>query len=246
MSHNNNDYKVVIQARMGSQRFPGKVLTSLVGRPLLAQQLQLLKEAGFQNLLVATSTHPNDQNIVKLCNELNVESFCGDEENVFSRYLNIARNCSTKHLIRLTGDNPIICSAILRQVISEYEKSHAHFASTRIVENEKVQRFIPKGWSVDIFSLEAIEKAALVQLTPYDLEHVIPVFYKIDIAKHIVKSFANMELENCSVDTTTDLEGLERNLQKQGGLHNYIDRMNQKVISYLKDQSIPTGGLADE
>ncbi|MCB0392288.1 MAG: NTP transferase domain-containing protein [Bdellovibrionales bacterium] len=237
MARYKSTYRLVIQARMGSLRFPGKVLANFYGQPMLAQQIQLLKNAGFQKITVATSNEKTDNKILDLCKSLNIDCYQGDEANVFSRYFEIAKHSPEENLIRLTGDNPIISHPLLNQVIQEFESNHAEFASTRIVENMTVHRFIPKGWSIDIFSKMAIHKVAKFDLSPFDKEHVIPAFYNPQISVHIVKTFKKLNLISCSVDTIEELQSLEQNINSAGGLKEFVNKMNNIISNYLKDLS---------
>src|SRR5690242_3957640 len=69
---------VVVQARMGSRRLPGKVLLPLAGRPLLERMLQRLLTVRFPfQLCVATSTAAEDEPIRQLCRRLAVPVVSG-------------------------------------------------------------------------------------------------------------------------------------------------------------------------
>ena len=47
-------FRVVIPARWGSTRLPGKMLLDLAGRPLLAWVWQVAEESGAEEVIVAT------------------------------------------------------------------------------------------------------------------------------------------------------------------------------------------------
>ena len=58
----------IIQARMGSTRLPGKVLMDLNGIPMLQYQVdRVVKSKLIDQVVVATSTLPQDDEIVFFC-----------------------------------------------------------------------------------------------------------------------------------------------------------------------------------
>src|SRR5882762_1495686 len=79
---------VVVQARMGSRRLPGKVLLPLAGRPLLERMLQRLLAARFPfQVCVATSTAAQDEPIRQLCRRLAVPVVSGHPTDLLARHL---------------------------------------------------------------------------------------------------------------------------------------------------------------
>lgn len=58
----------IIQARMGSQRLPGKVLLDIAGQPMLARVYERTRLAGaVDQVVVATTDQPDDDAIAELC-----------------------------------------------------------------------------------------------------------------------------------------------------------------------------------
>ena len=95
----------ILQARLSSSRLPGKVLKPIMGKPMLAYQLERLARCKkIDQLIVATSDHPEDQAIADLCNELNVPCFHGPLEDVLARFYLAAEN----YKIILTTDHGCI------------------------------------------------------------------------------------------------------------------------------------------
>src|SRR5687768_14135589 len=96
--------RIVLQARMGSKRRPGKTLADIGGRPLLARcldRLAAIVERGGPSwqLLVATSTAPSDDAVAALAERLGYRCVRGSEENVLSRYVLATNDLADDDLI---------------------------------------------------------------------------------------------------------------------------------------------------
>ena len=78
---------VVIQARMGSKRLPGKVLLPINGTPLLGHVIGRLKELNISTqIVVATSDHNRDDAIEIYANQQGLPVYRGSEDDVLDRY----------------------------------------------------------------------------------------------------------------------------------------------------------------
>src|SRR5438128_350065 len=105
--------RVVIQARMGSTRLPGKIMADLAGRPMLAHIVRRLQAAaafvpGIWEVVVATSTDPADDLTEHLCQTLGVDCVRGSKDDVLARYLAATANLAADDVIlRATADNPL-------------------------------------------------------------------------------------------------------------------------------------------
>ena len=75
-----------IQARMGSSRLPGKVLFEAGGKPFLLRQVERIRRAKLiDHIIVATSLESGDDEIVRLCEENEIDVFRGSENDVLDR-----------------------------------------------------------------------------------------------------------------------------------------------------------------
>ena len=90
-------YLVIIQARMGSTRLPGKVLVEVDGVPLLERMLSRVKKSKLvDNIIIATTTNKEDDEIVNLAQNNGVIFFRGSENDVLGRVA-----CAAKEMICL-------------------------------------------------------------------------------------------------------------------------------------------------
>ena len=110
---------IIIQARMGSSRCPGKTLAPLKGIPLLQWLIkQIANIETIDKIIIATTDRAEDESIVRLCESLDVDVFQGSENDVLSRYY----HCSVLHglttVIRITGDCVFITPTLLPKFFS--------------------------------------------------------------------------------------------------------------------------------
>lgn len=113
------EFGLILQARMGSTRLPGKVLRPLAGHTLLdwiADRLQPVLSPE-RKLLVATGDQPVDDPVAGWCHTRGIDCFRGSPDDVLDRYVQAMRRLDCRHVVRLTADNPLIdapaCSALM-------------------------------------------------------------------------------------------------------------------------------------
>lgn len=99
---------LLVSARMGSSRRPGKALAPLAGRPLLEVLLERMKTVrGVDGVVLATSVRPENDVLVEAAARAGCESFRGDEDDVLLRHVEAARALGADDVVRVTGDNPL-------------------------------------------------------------------------------------------------------------------------------------------
>ena len=119
---------VVVSARMASSRAPGKALAPLAGRPLLEVLLARMAAArGTDGVVLATSTHPENDALVAVADRLGVPVFRGDEEDVLGRHLECARRFRAEHVVRVTGDNPLTDLETLERLVARHREQQADY-----------------------------------------------------------------------------------------------------------------------
>jgi glutamate-1-semialdehyde 2,1-aminomutase len=159
----------ILQARMKSTRLPGKVLKPILGKPLLALQLERVGRARrIDQLVVATSVDASDDPLEDLCRTLQVSCFRGDFEDVLSRYYHAAQAYSANHIVRLTGDCPIADPAVIDQVIEFYLAGDYDYASNAI------RPTFPDGLDIEVFRFRCLDEAFHEAKLPSQREHVTP------------------------------------------------------------------------
>ncbi|SER76099.1 spore coat polysaccharide biosynthesis protein SpsF [Gracilibacillus ureilyticus] len=156
----------IIQARMGSSRLPGKVMRKVLGKPLIAYQLERVRRAAnIDEIMIATTTEKNDDPIVTFCEEEKVPYYRGSEHDVLSRYYHAARSAGANVIVRLTSDCPLIDPAVIEKIAGAYSGSSAYVSNV-------VKRTFPRGMDVEVFSMELLEMMYHEATSERDREHV--------------------------------------------------------------------------
>ena len=108
----------IIQARMSSRRLPGKVLKNLFGKTVIHHIYDRLKECRLlDDIIVATSNDVSDKILVNHCSENNIPSFSGSLDDVLDRFAKCADKYQASHIIRITGDCPLIDPNIVDSIV---------------------------------------------------------------------------------------------------------------------------------
>jgi len=203
---------ILVQARMTSTRLPGKVLKTVLGKPLLEYQIERLQRVRLADaVVIATTTNDTDDPIVALCDRLSVSCVRGSEEDVLGRYYEGAIAHQADVIVRVTSDCPLIDPAIIDRVIQTYLDGAGAFDYV----SNALQRTYPRGMDTEVFSFSALKEAYQESTAPPDREHVTPfinrrperyrfghVYDKTDTSHH-----------RWTVDTPEDFELIRRILE---------------------------------
>jgi spore coat polysaccharide biosynthesis protein SpsF len=193
----------IIQARMGSSRLPGKVLTDLGGEMVLARVVHRLQPSRqVTKIVVATTSAPPDQVIVEQCERLGVSYFCGSENDVLDRYYQAADTNKADAVVRITSDCPLIDPDLVDQTIDAFKDKGADYASNIW------PRTYPRGLDIEVFTAAALERAWREAHEPHQREHVTPYFYEHPKSFRLVSVSGKINHSHYrwTLDTREDLE----------------------------------------
>jgi len=165
--------RVLIQARMSSSRLPGKVLEPVLGRPMLEMMLErVLRSREVGSTMVVTSVDPSDDPIEALCVRLLVECFRGSLDDVLDRYYQALGAFPSDHVVRVTGDCPLIDHRIIDATVAKHLAEGFDYTSTALHPT------FPDGMDVEVMTAEALRIAWAEARLGSERGHVTPFIKK--------------------------------------------------------------------
>ncbi len=189
---------VIVQARMGSRRLPGKVLKPLHGKPMLWWVVEAARQV--RPVVVALPGRSEDKLLARHVSLWGVRAYAKPglaSDNVLGRYAACARHFRAETIIRITGDCPAHDPEIIRRTLAEYQaKPHDYLFSHWLWP-------LPKGREVEVFSRALLEEADAGAADLFDREHVTPW-----MRRAVGDRPSQYTGENLSVDTLADFERL--------------------------------------
>ena len=160
---------VIVQARVGSQRLPGKVLQDLAGRTVLHHVLERCRVIPGADIVVcAVPDEAASAPLEAIALECGATVFRGSEADVLERYVGAARAVDADIVMRVTSDCPLIDPSICGEVLALRAESDVDYAANNM------PRTFPHGLDCEAFTRDALEEAGAKATERYDREHVTP------------------------------------------------------------------------
>lgn len=223
----------IIQARMGSTRFPGKVLTKLHGAPLLQWLVERVAVApSVDRIVVATGDGPENRAIVDWVARLDnprIQAFEGSELDVLERFYFAAKAHDADVVVRLTADDPLKDPQIIEEALDTLKSDGGYDYCSNTVEVS-----YPEGLDVEVFTFKALKRAFEAAALPSEREHVTPFIWKQPDKFNSRQFRFERDLSHWrwTIDTAYDLQVMEKLLAERPhdrliGYRELIDRVEK-------------------
>jgi spore coat polysaccharide biosynthesis protein SpsF len=125
------DINVVIQMRLGSSRLPNKGMKLINNKPILDIIINRIRKCNNINkIIIATSFDIKNNPIIEYCISNNIDFYRGSENNVYSRFKDIAIKYNCFNLCRITGDNPLTDYEYLDKYAEIYKNNNYDILTT--------------------------------------------------------------------------------------------------------------------
>jgi spore coat polysaccharide biosynthesis protein SpsF (cytidylyltransferase family) len=196
---------IVLQARMGSSRLPGKALARIGTRTVVGHCLARLMARQAAPLILATTAGADDDCLVHEAERYGADVFRGSSTDVLNRFVETVRGAGARYVVRATGDNPAVdleapgrTLALLRSTGADYVREDG----------------LPCGAGVEAMTAKALELAALIAEDPADREHVTAAMrrdrsrFNVHVGR-VPRHLRRPDLR-LTLDTDDDLEYLRR------------------------------------
>lgn len=219
----------VVQARCGSIRFPGKVLTQINDKTLIEiLLLRLSKSKLIDKIVLATTVNPADDILESMVTNIGYAVFRGNEFDVLDRYYRAAEQYQPEIVVRITGDCPLIDIDVVDRVIQKLLDEDLDNC------NNTYPASFPDGLDVEAFKFNVLEESWKEATKEYDREHVTPFMHTSGLFKigHVrsEEDFSNLRW---TVDEKADAEVIGNILHE---FSPQVDFSWKKVIELYKEK----------
>lgn len=198
----------IVQARMSSTRCPGKVLKVIDsrGNTLLDHVIARLKKSKvIDEIVIATTNNPRDEEIVEYAKKKKIPFFRGPEEDVLERFYEAAVKHKAEIIVRICADNPFIYVEGMDEMIKDHIRSGRDFTFNGVYEGGA-----PKGTVSEVISFGALKKANELAKGKKYREHVTPFLKEhpeiFKIKKYPVPSWLSGKRYDLAVDYPEDID----------------------------------------
>ncbi len=162
----------IIQVRLNSKRLPGKALLKINNKTILQNIIDRLKKSkSIKKIIVSTSDNNSDYPIVRFCKKNKILFFKGSLNHVFNRVKKTSKKFKLNYFLRVCADSPLIDPVLIDRCIKKYINGYYD-----IVTN-KFPRSYPKGQTVEVIKVSALNKINEKNLTRKQKEHFTKYFY---------------------------------------------------------------------
>jgi len=166
---------IVVQARTGSSRLPGKIMLPLSGEPLLVRMMErVMASKVATNFVVATSTDEEDNEVEDLCVDYGYNFFRGDPENLLDRHYKAGLAHNAHIVVKIPSDCPLIDPKVIDKILTHFLDNRDKFD---FVSNLHPATY-PDGNDVEVMPMNVLKVACENALLNMELEHTTPYIWE--------------------------------------------------------------------
>lgn len=166
---------LIIQARMGSMRLPGKSMMPLAGVPMVGRILERVKRCDSINTIVVATTQKTEDNVLaELAQSYGVLAFRGSENDLVDRYFQCAKEYQADIIVRLPADNPVSEPQEIDRIIEYHLGGESEFSSNL---SQVFGNGYPDGIGAEVLAMDVLEEVWHNCTDPHKREHVHLSFF---------------------------------------------------------------------
>lgn len=163
----------IVQARIGSTRFPSKTLADIAGRSMLSRVIARASRIPFvDDVVVATTTLGEDAAVAEEASRYGARPFRGDPTDVLDRFWRAARASRADAVVRITADCPLIDPIVSGRVVEALIGGNVDYVS-----NVHPPTY-PDGLDTEACITDALDRAWREATRQSDREHVTPYMWR--------------------------------------------------------------------
>ncbi|MBS1518964.1 MAG: glycosyltransferase family protein [Bacteroidetes bacterium] len=166
---------IIIQARTGSGRLPGKILLPLAGKPLLYRMYERVAASKTEKeIVIATTTEKEDDAVVEICKDYSIKFFRGHPQDLLDRHYKAALESGADTVVKIPSDCPLICPDVIDNVLNYYIENRDNFD---FVSNLHPATH-PDGNDVEVIPVRVLGEAWNEADRDFEREHTTPFIWE--------------------------------------------------------------------
>jgi spore coat polysaccharide biosynthesis protein SpsF len=244
MTLNKMHIGVLIAVRMKSSRLKSKALSEIEGKPLVGHLIERMKRV--QNagqIILCTSTHKDDEVLLDIADQYGIKKYAGDELDVMKRFIKAASLNNLKHIVRVTGDNPLTDPENIDRMIERHISEKYEFTKSE---------YLPLGVNAEVVAVETLIKAHSMAQDPSLTEYMTsylkrPEYFKIHTMINTDPFYENRENIRLTVDYDADMlvmryiYGALYKINKNFSIRNVLEYLDSnETILHLNENMLET------
>ena len=190
----------IVQARMGSSRFPEKAIKKISRFMLIEWVLKRVKKSKkIKKIVLATTNLKQDDKLIKIAKKNNISFFRGSKKDVLSRFYQVALIHKPKLIVRVCADNPFVDPILLDKLVREFEYKNFDYAFNH---QSKLKNKCADGFGGEIMNFEVLERLNVGVKKLSLREHV---------TLYIWKNMKKFKIQSISSPKNISFETLDKN-----------------------------------
>lgn len=205
---------LIIQARMGSTRLPGKSMMDLAGKSLIYRVLERVKRIKNANKIILAIPDSSQNDILeKEAKSINIEVFRGSENNLLDRYYKAADKYDADIVGRIPADNPLSEPEEIDRIITHHKSLNVPSFSSNLAQVNGSG--YPDGIGAEMFDFSLLKYAWEHESDLLKQEHIHRNFYDYESDKPVNSSICQVTTVDCPNDIARPDIVLDINTDKQ-------------------------------
>ena len=234
-----NDKKscaIIIQARMSSRRFQGKMMSRIFDMPLIGYIYRRCAKSAVKKIIVATSDDKSDDVLCNYCKDNGIPVLRGSLDNVLDRYIKAADSLAASHVVRICGDTPFFDISLMDTMLDMLIREGLDYVSLN-------KETCAAGFYSETVALQALKKAASLACGKEDLEHVTK--YIVDHRDKFSVKFLDAGLNpefakkaRLTIDYPEDIKRANEIIDK---LRDKLSFTSEDILDIVRERAAMTG-----
>ena len=206
----------VVQARMGSSRFLGKMMAKLGDQELMSWVLTRVCDAKeLDQVVLATSTSGDDDQLVEVASNFKVMVVRGSQDDVLDRFVQASRESKADLVVRVCADNPFVAAEEIDRLVVAHKSGSFDYSCNH---QQRLGNRYADGFGAEVVSTSLLNEISKLTTQTTHREHVTSYVWDNSAKFRIQAVMAPSDLAfpeiKLDIDTPEDLQKLNQFVQK--------------------------------